>query len=241
MYINYSAVSNCGKVRSANQDIFAINEHFFYSERQQSQSADKLELNTVLYFSVFDGMGGESYGAKAAQLASKTICGIYKMSKNIDPLQICMAMNRSVCEYMQINGIKSMGTTSAFAIFTPNEVQLCNIGDSRIYRVSKKGFEQLSEDHSEQFGLLPSRRLLTQHLGIPPEELVIEPFCCKIPLCKNDRYLLCTDGLTDMVTDEEIYQIICQNKTEQIGEVLVDAALKNGGRDNITAIICEVE
>ena len=82
---------------------------------------------------------------------------------------------------------------------------------------------------------------MTQSLGIPPEEFLIVPYITTRPYHKNDIYLICSDGLTDMVSQEEIAEILTETDFEKAGEKLLIRALENGGRDNITILLCKTE
>ena len=104
-------------------------------------------------------------------------------------------------------------------------------------------FLQLSEDHIEHFPGWERRKApLTQHLGIDPEDMLIEPYIAKGDLRKGDVYLLCSDGLTDMLTNVEISCIMdSAASVDECASRLVDAALEKGGRDNVTVIVCKID
>jgi protein phosphatase len=133
-----------------------------------------------------------------------------------------------------------MGTTAAMLLFSKHNITLCNIGDSRIFRISENEMFQVSMDHVSiaPFGKKP---FLSQNLGIPPEEVVIEPYFSSGDYFNGDKYLICSDGLTDMVSENEICQIICSNSINDSTNLLLQKALENGGRDNVTIILLEVK
>jgi protein phosphatase len=135
-----------------------------------------------------------------------------------------------------------MGTTMAAFCFSHGYVYVCNLGDSRAYRLREGEFMQLSADHVEKReGQTKKKAPLTQHLGIAPEEFLIEPYIAKGEIKSGDQYLLCSDGLTDMLSNLEIDEIMTGTDTaESCVQKLVDAALKKGGRDNVTAIVCRI-
>ncbi len=137
---------------------------------------------------------------------------------------------------MKDNGIKSMGTTVAMVRFSENEIEICNIGDSRIYFIDNRSITQLSVDHTVNIGLIKPRRVLTQHLGIPEEEMLIEPYCNTMEFPENSTMIICSDGLTDMISDEEIQKTVCSSQIKTTAKKLYDAAMKNGGTDNISII-----
>lgn len=218
MKIIYSSSTNKGR-RRENQDRIFINE------------------KGLPAFAVFDGMGGEQRGKTASSIACQTFEEFFEKKK---PSQICTLINQRICEYMKLNQIFRMGTTAAIVEFSDEFVYTCNIGDSRIYRIADNEIEQLSVDHVINTGRFKTRRVLAQYLGIPKNEIEIEPHIETHAVKPGDIYLVCSDGLTDMVTDETIKDIILKSKTENTAEKLVQTALTNGGRDNISVIVCEV-
>ena len=100
--------------------------------------------------------------------------------------------------------------------------------------------KQLSVDHVSvsAFGMKPP---LSQNLGIPPTEMIIDPYLLELPYKDNDLYLICSDGLTDMVKNEEIAEILKNELPGDAIESLLSKALKAGGRDNITIILCKIK
>ena len=150
-------------------------------------------------------------------------------------------MNQAVCRYAAENHIQSMGTTLAMTLFTPESMFVCNLGDSRIYFSDEKSFRQVSTDHilgKSGLGKAP----LTQYLGVPEEQQKLEPAVLEIEHKEGNRYLMCSDGVTDMLSDGEIADILSRkNSLRETVELLLDRALQKGGRDNATIILCEVQ
>lgn len=133
-----------------------------------------------------------------------------------------------------------MGTTAAMLAFGEDMIYGCNLGDSRIYRSSCEKFGQISEDHTLGRHFL-GKAPLTQYLGMQEEDLKLAPSLTSYPVAEGDRYLICSDGITDMLSDGEIADIFTREiPVEETVQVLVERALKKGGRDNITVILCEV-
>jgi protein phosphatase len=141
-----------------------------------------------------------------------------------------------------------MGTTAAILILTEKEAIISNIGDSRVYRLREKKLTLLTRDQTENMTLIANniktfskKGRLTQYLGIFEDEYIIEPFINVQYLRDADVFLVCSDGVTDMLSDDEIELLInagtsIQETTEQI----VESALQKGGVDNITAILCSI-
>ena len=134
-------------------------------------------------------------------------------------------------------------------------IRIANMGDSRIYRLHRGKMTQLSYDHTEMHKLLlqgkirpedipkhPKRHMINQYWGMPLERAPFTPYVSDvIPYVPGDRYLLCSDGLTDMLADEQIEELLsAKEPVERISERLVSQAKRNGGRDNVTVIVVEV-
>jgi len=195
-------------------------------------------------FAVFDGMGGEQQGEVAAYIAANTFDVGYKESPKRDVKQFlldaCANMNNAICVHIKEQHLRSSGATAAILMFGKRDIYVCNIGDSRIYQFSDDTLTQISHDHSET-GMIDRKPPLTQHLGIPETEFVIAPYVAKGLYEKGDKYLICSDGLTDMVSEAEIAKTMTENSSiEQGAEVLLQKALEAGGHDNITLILCEI-
>ena len=209
------------------------------AENQDRVSVIPLGDGTMI-FSVFDGMGGEQCGNIAAEIAVNRL-GEETGRGEKDLVKICYFINDDICRYMAENRISAMGTAAAMLMIEDENLTVCNIGDSRVYKIANSEIEQLSVDHVMNTGRFKTRRVLTQHLGIPAEEIMIEPFERTLTRSDGDIYLLCSDGLTDMVTDDNICETILKNKPEEAGNKLLDAALENGGNDNVSFIICKIK
>ncbi|MCC8059455.1 MAG: protein phosphatase 2C domain-containing protein [Clostridiales bacterium] len=200
-----------------------------------------ISANKMPFFGVFDGMGGEEHGEIAAMIAAEQ-ASEFRFKKNAvkDILEYCKKTNQEICRYALHNDIKSMGTTAAMLAFFRKTIILCNIGDSRVFRLSEEKMEQISYDHVA-ISAYGSKAPLTQSLGIPSDEMVIEPYvACGQPM-NGDIYLICSDGLTDMIRTDEIRNTLVSLPLMQTAEALLKKALANGGRDNITVIVCKIE
>jgi len=245
-YIEYTAVCDTGNIRKKNQDNYWCMGKFLESE---NHGLDKpifgiAETKTLPAFAVFDGMGGEQQGEIAAHIAANSFGIAYKEKpkKNMKQflLDTCTGMNRAICEHAREQHIRSTGSTAAILMFGKKDIYICNIGDSRIYQYSGKILTQISHDHSET-GVTDRKPPLTQNLGIPPTDFVIAPYVARGGYGNGDKYLICSDGLTDMVPEEKIAEIIEENKSVlKCAEALLQKALESGGNDNITIILCEL-
>ena len=225
--------THAGLVRSNNEDAFAI-----------------IEPETYL---VADGMGGQAAG----EVASNMLVDSIRKSLN----RIPAPWNESVLESAIIdagrkifNAAKErpeyhgMGTTATILHLEGNRACFAHVGDSRLYRMKNDRLSQLTDDHSYVETLVrngeisqaaarihPMKNYLTQAVGAMLE-LKVDTGSFGVE--KGDVFLLCTDGLTNMVDDEAIADII--RKGQNPADELINAALANGGRDNITAIVLGV-
>ena len=247
--IQYAYTCHIGKIRNNNEDNFWCCGDSLEAQNQGMSHIRSGYMKQSEYplLAVFDGMGGESCGEMAAFLAAEACGEHFKTAKDgirNDPEEflneICESMNQAICDYGRTNKINSMGTTAALLAFAEDAVYSCNLGDSRIYKSDREKFYQISQDHvlgRSLFGKAP----LTQYLGMEEENLQLEPSISRQEIKIGDRFLLCSDGITDMLSDGEIADILSRDiPVAKTVEILVDRALKKGGRDNITVVLCEI-
>ena len=241
--LEYACLSHVGRRRTVNQDNFICAGRFIGSpdEKIDYPVSGALEVDDEPVFGVFDGLGGEECGEIASLIAARCAS---EFSAGGDAeakaAEFCKEANDAICRYASENKVSSMGTTAAMLVFTKKKIVLCNIGDSRIYRFADKKAEQISYDHIgiAAYGVKPP---LLQNLGIPPEDMVIDPFISTGTYHPGDVYLICSDGLTDMVPPDEIEEIVENSEIKEAAGKLLEKALENGGKDNITLILIEIE
>jgi len=245
--IEFAILCNQGKVRLKNQDNFWHNGHYLESENNgyHLPLSGTVENDKNPIFAVFDGMGGEKYGEIAAHIAAKTLNGLYP-AVGKSPFakflhEICEGMNDEICAYAETNQIGRMGTTAAILAFGKKKVHICNIGDSKIFLRDANSLTQISYDHVIH---IPNKNkvMLSQHLGVRKKEFAIEPHFAVGDYNHGDKYLVCSDGLTDMVSEGEIEAILSMHNTvTSAANALMEKALYSGGVDNITIILCEIK
>lgn len=243
-----------GRICGNNEDNF-----YFCGEllEQENNGLDRpiqrrLSLDRERCFFVFDGMGGEEAGETASFLCAQTV---RQHQDDLDNPEVparlrlealCRSMNKRVCQETETLDHGRMGSTAVGLLFRSDEVYACNIGDSRAFRLRDDELVQLSTDDTDLI-LLPGvetprrKPRLSQHLGIFPNELTLEFHISKGKLQAGDQYLICSDGLTDMVSNIEICALLKKHRDAVGGvEALIDLAMAHGGRDNITVILCRV-
>lgn len=239
-----------GKVRTNNEDNFYFYGQYLaptsFGTKQTIVSRDSLDKS--LCFAVFDGMGGEAYGEEASLAAAQTFDKMVRQSAGspLDLQAACLAANEAVCACARRRNVGLVGSTVVALQLYGHTAELMNLGDSRAFLLRGGVLRQLSVDHTEadmmkQFGITGRKPRLTQHLGIEPSEMVVEPHIVSIDVQHGDRFLLCSDGLTDMVSESEIRAILeVASSPQSAVESLIERAMAYGGRDNTTVICCEL-
>ena len=207
-------------------------------------------------FAVADGMGGAQAGEVAARLATAA----FREYHEADDLAgeerlaaIIQEANRRIFERARVDSeVSGMGTTVTAALLEEGRIVLGHVGDSRAYRLRGGRLEQLTDDHSlvadlvrggrispEEAETHPQRSVITRALGTDPE---VDVDSLAVDAEPGDLYLICSDGLTTMITDEEILTILERAKSlESAGKDLVKAANRRGGEDNVTVVLFTVE
>jgi protein phosphatase len=241
--LRIGALTHPGLVREKNEDYFLIVK-------------DENEEITALI--IADGMGGHNSGEIASFMASDCLARFFKsrINKELEPANIddwlvqgINEANIKVYNEAKENSINSgMGTTISLAVFSDDIINIGHVGDSRVYLFRNNTFEQVTTDHSyieeliksgtitkEEARTHPRRNVITRALG--NEEVVI-PDLYKLEFLPGDILLMCTDGLTNMLDDDEIFNVLNTIKApEDICSRLVEIANQKGGEDNITVIV----
>lgn len=247
--IHMCCFNHTGKVRMKNEDNFLFQGMYLPQDHITMQTpllwTTDSEKNPLL--AVFDGMGGENAGELASYTAAKAMAELgqatfYSKENLTDAL---LQLNRSVCDISRERRLGQIGTTVTLFAFQRNDVWIANLGDSPAFQFRGGKLTRISYAHTNERFLaaqgIQRKPALTQFLGIEEDEFVQEPYIDRLELAKGDIYLLCSDGLTDMVSEEEIGNVLENSKSvEKAQEILVNTALKYGGRDNITVILCKI-
>ena len=253
---NVCAVTHTGRVRKNNEDNYCLNGKITTEGGLVKGKAYIQKMAEPFNLAVCDGMGGEMYGEIASGIAVEAIArhaqNIFDSGEDFSfAISNCLDdANSRICSEITSRGVR-LGTTLASIYAVKGRVICASIGDTRIYHFSHGILEQASFDHTHAQGLVDARELaesdagalpgakrLTKHLGVFPEEATLSPNVSVIDDVDNgDVLLLCSDGLTDMLGDDEISAIISGGETPQdVSAKLVRKALEKGGKDNITVI-----
>lgn len=230
------SATNVGNYRKNNEDSYYVNE------------------SKNLYV-LADGMGGHLAGERASKMATEIIGEDFAGEREVisidDAIEILSSSirdaNKKIYESSQENeDYRGMGTTLSSGLILDDVLIYSNIGDSRIYRINEE-MEQITQDDSfvnylieigeiteEEAKNHPKKNVLTKAMGTTSD---IEVIVNTLNIKDKDVFLFCSDGLTNMVPDEEIFKIVKENSPEEARDMLLDLALRNGGMDNITFIL----
>lgn len=230
--LSWGARSDVGLVRAHNEDSFVV----------------KAPL-----FAVCDGMGGHAAGEVASGIAVQTISE--RAPEHTDEILLGAAVeaaNAAVMEAVE-NGVgkAGMGCTATCALIENNQMAIAHVGDSRIYLLHAGTLVRITRDHSyveelvdageitaDEARVHPSRSIITRALGSDPD-MYADHFT--LDVSTGDRVILCSDGLSSMVSDKDIEELAVSSVTPQsAADTLVSAALTAGGHDNVTVIVVDV-
>lgn len=234
------SMTDIGRKRKVNQD------YIFTSERPVG--------NLPNLFIVADGMGGHKAGDYASRCAVETMCDVIERIIEMEPKIILKkaieAANEMICQKSQEDeSLEGMGTTLVVATCLGNRLQVANVGDSRLYVIGDN-IRQITEDHSlveemVRMGAMDreaarnhaKKNIITRAIGAN-DGVEIDFF--SVELMEGETVLMCSDGLTNMLEDEEIRMIIKKQRdiVEKV-EVLVEKANERGGTDNISIVLIE--
>lgn len=242
-----------GALRQTNQDNLFVNGMW----REDINNHEVISFSDVSeegIYAVCDGMGGESFGEEASLLAVRSLESVLPQDFYARGTEYLLGMNQDICHLMRQRRAR-IGSTFVALTVSEERARVINIGDSRAYLLRAGRLTKLSQDHTQtqrlvDMGLLAQeqaathqdRHKLTQHLGIFPEEMIIEPYVHDLTsLCRGDLFLLCSDGLTDVLSDNDIVRIIQGNtRLKDRTDCLYLSAMQQGGKDNITVLMVQV-
>lgn len=257
MKYNIYLSTNPGKVRNINEDNFVINKTI-KDNNTTSQNIKGNSINEPVLCGVFDGMGGEKGGFEASYISAVVAARYFdylvnSQSQAEESIDSYVAnCNRNIKNFLSKNKLNRGGSTFALAYLQNGEIHLFSMGDTRIYLLKSGNFIRLSRDHTlankkyeaniftkEEAESSPENHMLTQFLGMSNDDNNIQAEVYNpIVLKKNEKLLICSDGLYDMCNDKEIAEILTvPNQPYSIQ--LVNAALDKGGVDNITCMVIE--
>ena len=235
------AKSDIGKAREINQDYYYISDN---------------EETPKIYI-LADGMGGYKGGEVASKLAVESAKNYIKnnFSNNFTEKEEILKLVANAIEYAnmvvyekskEVQELEGMGTTLEVCLIYNNKAYIGHVGDSRIYRIRKEVIRKLTKDHSyvqqlvedkkitrEEAKTHPKKNMLTKALGCTP---YVEPDLRARNFEKGDIFIMCSDGLTNMVEEKRIYELVKEDVNTAVDKLISEANIA-GGYDNITVII----
>jgi len=264
--IDVSAISDTGLIRENNEDnLYVCGLYMQQGEQGQFKFSELIRTDSFIC-AVCDGLGGENSGERASltavsrlqRTASGEAFSAMPLEDKIRAVDSYVGETNDAIYRLGASSPDSVGMGTTFACLVIGQAQAAalHVGDSRVYIYRKGALTQLTRDHSESERLIRagvitreqarghvSRFMLTKNLGMPPEAGFLKADIFGIiQLEENDIFLLCSDGLTDMIEDDNIKEILsaCPDANKAARQ-LVSRALKNGGRDNVTAIVVKID
>jgi serine/threonine protein phosphatase PrpC len=243
MIVTGAALTNTGSLRSSNQDCILAGS---WKEQRSmivpytfefSEFADEVVL-------VADGMGGHRAGEHASGVAVDAFLSKKRAPQDPDELlDFLRGINKAVFDLaVEDTQLQGMGTTAAGLICLSDALLWFNIGDSKVFRFRDDFLRQLSVDDVASASIAHGSRKpgLTQALGGAPKFVEVHPHIGVEPIAVGWRYLICSDGLTDVVPTASIEQIMAFSD-EEAAQQLLDAALAQGAPDNVSVILITVK
>jgi serine/threonine protein phosphatase PrpC len=245
--LRVAAFTHVGLRRRSNEDCIAVGDRIL-SEPMDQPWLSVQALDPPCACLVADGMGGHPAGEVASRAAIESmLSGLAGMQPAVAGLDTLLRETNQFLftEMARCPHWYGMGTTLAGIVTGPQALVAFNVGDSRIYRIEEDAVAQLSIDDSEAVGMglffsrLPAR-VLSQCLGGFPDATDIAPHVTELPLMEGNRYLICSDGLYDMLSDAAIASCLDPDPVRSV-QALFQAAMDEGGVDNISIVLASVE
>lgn len=243
-YVAVSAISHPGLLRERNEDSLVVGPWTLCGTVTENPQTLIFPLGTPLVVAVADGLGGHPGGEVASALVVRRIAALGPaLTSEVAVRDALNACNRAV--YQAAGGdqggeLSAMGTTIAGVVVQPGSVTAFNVGDSRVFAASGDGLRQLSVDDSPPHPVGRTTSLVTQCLGGSPTYRAVLPHVTAGPLPPGERYVVCSDGLTDPVPTDVLEEILREHDDGRAAFELWKAAIEAGGPDNITVAVVRV-
>ncbi|GAA3793712.1 PP2C family protein-serine/threonine phosphatase [Streptomyces chiangmaiensis] len=241
-YLAVSALSHPGLLRERNEDSLVVGPWTLCATVTENPQTLVFPPGTPLVVAVADGLGGHPGGDVASALVARRLASIGSALTDEDAVRAALdACNRAVFEASggdEASELAAMGTTVAGTVVLPDSLLAFNVGDSRVFAASPDGLQQVSVDDSPP--VAPGQRttsLVTQCLGGSLAYRAVRPHVTTVPLAPGDRYLICTDGVTDPLTTDVLEEVMREHDDCRAAFELWKAAIAAGGPDNITLAV----
>jgi serine/threonine protein phosphatase PrpC len=245
--VSAAALTHVGAVRAANEDTIAFADWIESGSMAGLRLVEQTVSDTPLVALVADGMGGHAAGEVASRSAAEYLSA--QAARADDDEAVARLVDEANAELFTLMeerpALTGMGTTAAGVAITPSRAIAFNVGDSRVYRVFGDGLVQLSTDDTPGPKLPDGRtamytsNVITQTLGGAGRRTDVEPHVLGEPLEDGARYLIASDGLTDLLEPSALAQLVGADDGASV-EAMFGAAMEQGGRDNISIILLRI-
>jgi serine/threonine protein phosphatase PrpC len=243
-----AAFTHQGAVRANNEDTIAVGD-WIISESMRAPLVLEYEVAAPLICLVADGMGGHAAGEIASRAVAEHLSR--RAAEATDAAALAALLQGADAELFALMREqptwRGMGTTVAGISVAPERVLAFNVGDSRVYRIDQSGLVQLSTDDTPGPKLADGRtaaltsNLVTQSLGGAYQPGGIDPHVLSEPLEDDARYLICSDGLSDLLDRTTMEQLLESDDDVASTEALFEAAMARGGNDNVSLILVRLD
>jgi serine/threonine protein phosphatase PrpC len=242
--VNTAAITHRGSIRTHNEDAYTLNQQPSHTTPEGTLATATLNAGHII--AIADGMGGHGNGATASHYALERLRELTPTLTNENDVRNAInQINTDLYNLMlEQPHLRGMGTTLAGILFREEEAILFNVGDSKIYLARPPWLQQLSHDDSATTDAnaydptQTSSNVITQAIGGHSSYTPINPHVITRPLRVGDRYLLCSDGLTDALTLDAIEKDLSEPIDTWV-ESLLTEALAQTARDNVTIVVAE--
>lgn len=237
------AKTDIGRIRENNED-----KHEFYIPEDQDTLARRGQI-----FVVCDGMGGHEAGQHASELGVKTFIDVYLTHPADEPEEAALAAVLSANRFVflaskSMPNRRGMGSTLSSLLLVQNTAVIAHAGDSRVYRLRDGELKQLTRDHTVLAEAEASGMSMEQLGGVSPHAITrcigyaesLVPDVTTEDLQEGDAFLICSDGITGHLPDEQIVEMLALSPSQAAWK-MVNAALADGGQDNATALVVRVD
>jgi PPM family protein phosphatase len=242
-YSAVTALSHAGLVRDHNEDSLVVGPWTLCAAESQTPQTLVFPISSPLVVAVADGLGGHPAGNVASSLVVRTLASAGPALDGAQALREAIhACNREVYGVAEDQPtLTAMGTTVAGVVITAERALAFNVGDSRVYTFGPDGLHQASVDDSPP--LAPGEQyttIVTQTLGGGLAFTAVDPHVSEYPLTPDVRWLVCTDGLSDLVPADTLAELLAQHEDGRVVFELWKAAMEAGGLDNVTIVLVRV-
>lgn len=258
--VTYQSALVCSKgcVRSNNEDNFCfLGDYAQLNEMDAGAHITASGRDACQAYAVFDGMGGGESGEQASFMAARLFAQTNLFTDAV-PQEMELFVRKAsqtVNDYAKRHHCSGQGTTFAGLLIRDEMAFVGNVGDSRVYLLRGKKLEMVSRDHSQVYNMYlngqltleqarkhPRNNVITHYLGMAAEAIGEDyQYMDSFKLYYKDRFMLCSDGLCDLISNEKIEKMLLDNPTpDGAAAALVNMALELGGKDNVTCIVVDV-